>query len=410
MSGSRFNIQARKRKQHSQIEKTAEAPSITSKAIEAASPEPEKKRRRKKPSKTKRRENASWRRDYKPKRTDQENPSHLGTDTRDVLPGGEQVKTTFFVKGSIENAKNPSQHFSPKLDCKEVSTYTAAEKIVETSKTGTPIVLGTPGGSQLHRDFRLQISDGCSFSFYSNRNLPIDVPIYKSPSPLKLPANHNFFKSVSFEAIIPATAKTKEQTIIVTPALLANTRRSKQRNLGRRLGKSQNAVMARTGNSASSASASKYVEDAQLFGSSSERTKEQWLHLIAYSIAGESTQSASNLVAGSTEANVHMSMIEENMLCLSKHYSHFELRVKAELIDQTHIPKKSISYGVNTDDFRLNLQFNAHSRVKPHRDYKKYFHIFIVALLQETRRLEVSKKLDFDAPSTSGSTPSKNTP
>ncbi len=134
--------------------------------------------------------------------------------------------------------------------------------------------------------------------------------------------------------------------------------------------------------------ATSYVNKTHLF--QKELTWE-WLHLVAYSIAGKDTQDKNNLVAGSESSNTEMMFAESMIRYLAHVYPEgFKLLVKATLIPETQIAT-SIHYAIKTKDFEIPFIFNAQTKNKPHVNYQKYFNFIIKELVRCTKNAKYLK-------------------
>lgn len=288
--------------------------------------------------------------------------SNITNEKGELVP----LKTAVIIDHDKYTRRHPGKVVT---DFHSIASHRSPIQVSKTTTNDSPIAVDTPGGTTLG------LVESFGFMrFFANKPSDTSAIIHE------LDVTKDFVNSPQFAGINAILDKIKYQKTTITRAKLNKTKREYINNQSRRIGDSQNAAMKKKGDNTITGSATKYVKETYLFPD----MKWQWLHLVAYMIAGKKSQQADNFVAGTVEANTNMMFPEAEMRYLAKTYTQgFQLEVTANLIEGTHIAT-TIEYNIITPDFKLPFVFNAQTSYVPLDSFREYCHLFVVSLVEES--------------------------
>lgn len=301
--------------------------------------------------------------------------------TRDKLVLNEHqiqpLKTSLLINKDLF-PESLSQAKVENLD--EIPSHRPIAKIAKVSNSLSPVTVLTPKGTHLQRVARFG-----SFSIFSNDNRLTTTSNLNSVD--QIDAKSDFFESTPYQSIRETTQTEKKHKISITHHLLEQ-RRLAEKKAGSKRPVSQQKVMAKKGVKEYKASAGQYAYATEVFDKS---IRWEWLHLVAYMLAGPPSQNSDNLVAGTKASNTEMMLAEKELNYLARVYPKgFELAVKATLIPETHIATK-IEYTIKTPDFEIPIEFNPQTTNIPDHNYSKYFHFLVKELIICSQNAEKHK-------------------
>jgi DNA polymerase III epsilon subunit len=281
----------------------------------------------------------------------------------------EALKTSFLINTDDINITHPF----PLTQLKNVATFRPVEQIVSYTRDYSPTEIATPKGSMLPRVSKLG-----ALSIFSNAEHL--TPILDSTLITELPKANKFKQTENYANVKSPEELLKFQSYDVTYTELEKNRIKDLKNNHRR-SISQNKIMVNEGIPERKGSATQYVLASKLFSSS---LKWEWLHLVANSIAGDKTQSANNLIAGTAYANTEMMFAEQCLSYLARIYKiGVHLDITARFIPETQIGTY-LTYQIKTKHFNLNFDFNLQTINRPHIDYQNYFTYFVKSMVANT--------------------------
>jgi len=237
----------------------------------------------------------------------------------------------------------------------------------------------TPNGTRMKK--RIDFS---SVAFFSEQRetlaqQPPSQPIVKKED-AELDA---FIQSDVFKLIADVKSNTKQVSHTISQSELEKiTAKYKENNYRRET--SQSAVVVKDKYKGKQVRAADYAE--QVFEPTVlcdiKNIKWEWLHLVAYCLLGEKSQTVDNLICGLKSGNTAMMLVENEMQFLAEHYPDgFELVVTASLIPGTHAANK-IEYKITTPDFTLPFNFDTLNPANPHVHFREYMRAFLRALVE----------------------------
>lgn len=291
----------------------------------------------------------------------------------DTKKGDEPLKTSVLVERNVISAQANEAALSAQMAVQVsiIPSHRPVAAITEYSDIGSPLKMETPGRTQL-----IRVAKYGPISMFSNLS---SQPVIPAVPALQVEAE--FYHSEQYKSIRRVMDSVKYQEITVTPELLSESKKEHQ-SRGSRRAVSQQRVMVESQMNENKGSATQYANATELFDG---KMKWEWLHLVAHSILDKRSQQPDNLVAGTAHANTDMLLFESEIAYLAKAYPDgFKLKVKADLIEGTHIAKH-IEYRIETKDFTLPIVFDALTTRQPHISYKDYVHAIMKSLVEAHR-------------------------
>ncbi len=286
----------------------------------------------------------------------------------------EPIKNTFLVKQSVvpPHCSIKAINAAATVIASKAPTYRPVGEVIY--QNGSPVKVLTPKGkTPLPR-----VAAHNAVSFFSNSRLLEEL---RDITPInKMVADVAAFKETkSYQNLLKVLTAFKEQSVHITRQLLSSSLKERKDHHFQR--SSQAAALTEPGASTKFSSAKEHVKAAQLVYS--EPVKWEWLHLVAYMIWAERSQTSLNLVAGTFACNTEMLMPESLIGYLAKKYPQgFDLLIHADLIEPSNVAW-NITYTLKAGCLIIPLAFNPLSNNKPQRDFLNFFTATMKALVEE---------------------------